>query len=70
MQSKILRLPDVKQATGLSRSTIYLRVSQGQFPKPFSLGGGDKSRAVGWLEEDIESWIRDRVQAQSSSSEG
>jgi prophage regulatory protein len=39
----ILRLPDVKRSTGLSRSTIYLRITQGTFPKPVSLGG----RAVG-----------------------
>jgi hypothetical protein len=45
MTHTILRLPAVKTRTGLSRSTIYLRVSQGTFPKPVSLGG----RAVGWL---------------------
>ena len=39
----ILRLPDVKRSTGLSRSTIYLRITQGTFPKLVSLGG----RAVG-----------------------
>ena len=44
----ILRLPDVKRSTGLSRSTIYLRIAQGTFPKPVSLGG----RAVGWLEAE------------------
>ena len=40
----ILRLPEVKKSTGLSRSTIYLRISQGTFPKPVCLG----RRAVGW----------------------
>ena len=39
----ILRLPDVKRSTGLSRSTIYQRITRGTFPKPVSLGG----RAVG-----------------------
>jgi len=46
MATSILRLPTVKDRTGLSRSTIYLRISQGKFPKPVSLGG----RAVGWIE--------------------
>ena len=32
MATAILRLPTVKARTGLSRSTIYLRVSQGTFP--------------------------------------
>jgi prophage regulatory protein len=45
MMHTILRLPDVKRSTGLSLSTIYLRIAQGTFPKPVSLGG----RAVGWL---------------------
>src|SRR4051812_31631221 len=34
----ILRLPAVKAQTGYSRSTIYLRVSQGLWPRPVSLG--------------------------------
>lgn len=40
----ILRLSAVKSATGLSRSTIYLRIAQGAFTHPVSLG----ARAVGW----------------------
>jgi prophage regulatory protein len=55
----ILRLPAVKTRTGLSRSTIYLRVSQGRFPRPVSLGG----RAVGWVEEEIHSWLAERIAA-------
>jgi prophage regulatory protein len=53
MASRILRLKTVIALTGLSRSTIYLRIAQGSFSKPRSLG----ARAVGWLESDIESWI-------------
>ncbi|AHK79089.1 AlpA family transcriptional regulator [Ectothiorhodospira haloalkaliphila] len=59
MANTILRLPDVKARTGLSRSTIYLRVSQGVFPKPISLGG----RAVGWVEEDVDQWLQQRIDA-------
>ena len=43
MTSRILRLPQVLEVTGLSRSTIYLRMADGSFPKQVSLGG----RAVG-----------------------
>ena len=53
MASTILRLPAIKERTGLSRSTIYLRVADGTFPRPINLG----ARAVGWLESDIESWL-------------
>lgn len=53
----ILRLPDVKKRTGLSRSTIYLRISNDVFPKPISLGG----RAVGWLDSEIDGWIQKQI---------
>ena len=53
----ILRLPAVKARTGLSRSSIYLRVAQGRFPKPISLGG----RAVGWIEAEINDWLDQQI---------
>ena len=53
MVNKILRLPQVKSQTGLSRSTIYLRIKNKEFPESISLGG----RAVGWLESDIQTWV-------------
>jgi prophage regulatory protein len=62
----ILRLPDVKRNTGLSRSTIYLRISQGTFPKPVSLGG----RAVGWLEAEIQEWLQRRIDASRNENGG
>lgn len=54
----ILRLPTVKIRTGLSRSSIYLRMARDEFPKPISLGG----RSVGWLEGDIDEWISKKLQ--------
>jgi len=59
MQTKILRLPHVKARTGLSRSTIYLRISEGKFPTPVSLGG----RAVGWVEDEIQTWLEKQIQS-------
>jgi prophage regulatory protein len=57
MTNVILRLPAVKLRTGLSRSTIYLRIAQGRFPAPISLG----ARAVGWIEAEIDDWIARRI---------
>lgn len=57
MKHRILRLPAVKQSTGLSRSTIYLRVAQGTFPRPVSLGG----RSVGWLEHEVDEWVQRQI---------
>ena len=59
MAIKILRLPSIIELTGLSRSTIYLRISKGEFPAPVSLGG----RAVGWVEEDVNIWLAEKVEA-------
>ncbi len=59
MTHNILRLPAVKARTGLSRSTIYLRVSHGTFPKPVSLG----ARAVGWVEAEIQEWLQRQIEA-------
>lgn len=58
MAEAILRLPAVKARTGLSRSTIYVRVSQSTFQKPISLG----PRCIGWIEEEINAWIVGRIE--------
>ena len=57
MAITILRLPAVKVRTGLSRSSIYLRISEGRFPKSVSLGG----RAVGWIESEINVWLNQQI---------
>jgi prophage regulatory protein len=49
MAKVILRLPIVKAHTGLSRSTIYLRISQGLWTKQVSLG----PRCVGWPAHEV-----------------
>jgi prophage regulatory protein len=53
----ILRRPQVQQRTGLSRSTLYQYIRDGEFPASISLG----PRAVGWLESDVSDWISARV---------
>ena len=59
MSRKILRLPIVLDRTGLSRSTVYQRVTEGKFPQPVSLG----ARAVGWIETEVEEWIARQIEA-------
>ena len=55
MVQKIYRLPEVMGITGLSRSSIYLRISTNEFPKPVKLG----RRAIGWPEDSIIAWQTD-----------
>lgn len=59
----ILRLHDVLKRTGLARSTLYLWMSLGRFPRQISLGG----HSVGWLEADIDQWIADLVEKSRSA---
>ena len=49
MVQAILRLPAVKAESGASRSTIYLRIQQGLWPKPVRLG----PRSVGWPASEV-----------------
>ncbi|MEW8339954.1 MAG: AlpA family transcriptional regulator [Candidatus Thiodiazotropha taylori] len=65
MVTTILRLPAVKARTGLSRSTIYLRIAEGSFPKSISLGGG---RAVGWIEAEISEWLNQQIKSSRTAA--
>jgi prophage regulatory protein len=61
----ILRLKDVKKRTGLNSSTIYERIAEGTFPSQIRLG--HNSRAVGWVESEINSWIEQQIQQSRTS---
>ena len=50
------RRPIVEDMLGLSRSTIYRMMQDGEFPRPVKIG----RRAVGWSSEEIERWISER----------
>jgi len=56
-QMKILRLKQVLDITGLSRSTIYAYISDGLFPKQIAIG----ERAVGWTSDDIDQWLNEKI---------
>ena len=57
----ILRRNQVQAETGYSRSTIYLRIAQGLWPKPVSLG----ARAVGWPAGEVLAINAARIAGQS-----
>ena len=57
MSNTLLRLPAVKARSGYSRSTIYLRISQGLWTRPVSLG----ARAVAWPEGDVSALNEARI---------
>ncbi len=53
---KILRREEVCKKVRLSKSTIYRMIRKKEFPAPINLS----ERRVGWLDKDIDKWIRDR----------
>ena len=59
-----LRRSEVQRRTGLSRSTIYLRIKKGTFPKPVKLG----ERSVGWVESEIDDWSQVRIQQRDAEA--
>jgi prophage regulatory protein len=55
----ILRMKQLIGKVGLAKPTIYRKIKQGSFPKPFAIGDG---RAAGLLENDIDAWIAKHAQ--------
>lgn len=51
-----LRRTAVEKLTGLSRSTIYKLMAQGDFPRPVKL----TEKAVAWPESAIVEWLESR----------
>ena len=61
MVEQILRRPRVEEASGYSRSTLYLRITQGLWPKGVGIG----SRAVGWPASEVSAINAARIAGQS-----
>lgn len=63
MVQTILRRDQVEQATGLCRSAIYQKISNGDFPRPIRLS----RQSVGWLEAEIAEWQNARIAERDAS---
>jgi prophage regulatory protein len=61
----VLRLPVVKEATGVGRTFILDGVKKGTFPAPIRLG----PRAVGWLESDVQKWIAEQAKKREAAQQ-
>jgi prophage regulatory protein len=49
----LLRKPVVLERTGMTNSTLYYFINEGNFPKPVKLG----KRTVAWKKSEIDEWI-------------
>lgn len=54
---RIVRLDTVLARTGLSRSTIYRKITEGTFPAQLKIS----INGAGWKESDINRWVADPV---------
>ena len=67
-QKRFIRLPEVLSRTGYGRTTIYRKMEDGDFPKSVKLGGPPidpnvfDSRAIAWIEDEVEQWIESRIE--------
>jgi len=55
---RLMKLKEVMNNTGLSRSSIYKYISEGHFPKPAPTG----MRSVAWLDSEIDEWILEKIE--------
>lgn len=71
---RIIRRKQLEARLGLSRSTIYGKLTPNPnrpneydptFPKPIQIG----SRAVGWLESEINDWLTAQIEKSRSKAE-
>jgi prophage regulatory protein len=63
---RILRLAQVRALTGLGRSFIYQLQAQKRFPQRIKIG----ERAVGWLEDEVQEWLADRIAKSRAKQDG
>lgn len=64
LKNKLIRIKDVVQLTGISKSYIYQLCSNNLFPKSIQLIQGGSS--VAWVEGEIQQWIDERIQERDS----
>ena len=69
---RFIRLSEGMSRTGYGRTSIYRKMEDGSFPKSLKLGGPPKdpnefdSRAVAWIEDEVDQWIESRIDDRDS----
>ncbi|WP_114633425.1 AlpA family transcriptional regulator [Vibrio splendidus] len=62
--SRLMRLKEVIQITGISRSSLYKYLNEGKFPPPVSLG----ARSVAWVDHEIQAWITTKMKQRNNKT--
>ena len=54
----LIRLPEVRQKVGMSKSQIYKLIAQDKFPKPLKV-----SRRIScWVVAEVDSWVKNKIE--------
>ena len=61
---RFLRVNQVANKTGVSRSTIYLYLSEGRFPRPVHIS----ERLVVWVESEVDAWMQERIATRKAAA--
>ncbi len=59
IESRFIRLPEVKRISGLAKSTIYKKIKEKTFPEQFLIA----SKAVAWDEKSIQNWRKEIIES-------
>ncbi len=57
MTERLIRIREVMDRTGLSRTVLYRKVQHGDFPPSVKL----TTRCVAWRETEVDEWINERI---------
>jgi len=60
---RLLRLKEVQERVGMSKTTIYDRIKAHSFPAPVHLG-----TMAAWVESEVDAWIIDRINERDSKA--
>lgn len=63
-RDRLLRIPEVEQTSGLKKTTIYLLMKRGEFPRGVQI----TPRCVAWPESAVLQWVQDRISAAQAAA--
>lgn len=55
--TRLMRLAEVVERTGRTKSPLYRDIAAGAFPAPVHIG----PRAARWVESEVDAWIAARI---------
>ncbi|WP_368759429.1 helix-turn-helix transcriptional regulator [Klebsiella pneumoniae] len=64
MSHSLIRLPEVQRRTGYSKAWIYRLMAEQRFSSSIKIG----SRAIAFIESEIDEWISERIESSRSQT--